>query len=79
VDLWQKYYREPDPAGIRKEVLIPFLSYRIQEIAYGGLNPSASAELRRIARSLKKDPGSSELPPRPELRQEHACSATAAE
>lgn len=44
------------PPGIRREILIPFLSYRIQENAYGGLKPSVRTELRRIAESLKANP-----------------------
>jgi hypothetical protein len=60
-NFWQKLYRRPAPPGIRREVLIPFLAYWIQEIAYGGLKPPIRAELREIAHSLKKDPASSEL------------------
>ena len=53
LDLWQKHYGKPAPAGIRRELLIPFLAYRIQENAYGGLKPSTRSELRRIARGLE--------------------------
>jgi hypothetical protein len=67
-DLWQELYRRPVPSRIRREVLIPFLAYRIQEIAYGGLKSSTRAELRQIARSLKKDPASSELLLRPRIK-----------
>jgi Protein of unknown function (DUF2924) len=54
VDLWQKLYQKAAPQGIRRELLIPFLAYRIQERAYGGLRPSTRSELRRIARELEK-------------------------
>lgn len=33
--------------------MIPFLAYRIQEIAYGGLKPSTRSELRRITRGIE--------------------------
>jgi hypothetical protein len=57
-DLWQKLYQKAAPHGIRRELLIPFLAYRIQEKAYGGLKPSTRSELRRIARELEKSKGS---------------------
>jgi hypothetical protein len=41
--------------------LIPFLAYRIQEKAYGGLKPSTRSELRRIARELEKSKDSPNL------------------
>ncbi|WP_414648594.1 DUF2924 domain-containing protein, partial [Edaphobacter sp.] len=50
LDLWQKLYRRPAPPGIRRELMVPFLAYRMQEDAYGGLKPSTRSELRRIAR-----------------------------
>ena len=54
LELWQKLYHKTAPQGIRRELLIPFLAYRIQEKAYGGLKPSTRSELRRIARELEK-------------------------
>jgi hypothetical protein len=54
LELWQKLYQKAAPQGIRRELLIPFLAYRIQEKAYGGLKPSTRSELRRIARELEK-------------------------
>jgi hypothetical protein len=46
--LWQDLYSRPAPA-LRRELLIPFLAYRVQENAFGGLTPSTANELRRIA------------------------------
>jgi hypothetical protein len=54
LDLWQKLYKKAISPGLRREVMIPFLAYRIQEIAYGGLKTTARTELRRVARSLEK-------------------------
>ena len=54
LEMWQKLYQRAAPPGIRRELLIPFLAYRIQENAYGGLKPSTRSELRRIARDLEK-------------------------
>lgn len=56
LDLWQEVHYKAAPDGLRREILIPFLAYKIQENAYGGLEPSVRAELRRIAQRLKTDP-----------------------
>jgi Protein of unknown function (DUF2924) len=68
LDLWQKLYRRPAPVGLRREVLIPFLAYRIQENTYGGLKPSTRAELRRIARLLEHSHGPAKRPVRARIR-----------
>ena len=60
LEMWQKLYQRAAPTGIRRELLVPFLAYRIQEQAYGGLKPSTRSELRRIARDLEKPTGSNE-------------------
>ena len=52
--LWQKLYGKAAPGGIRREVMTPFLAYKIQEKAYGGLKFSMRSELRRIARGLER-------------------------
>ena len=54
LEMWQRLYQRSGPTGIRRELLVPFLAYRIQEQAYGGLKPSTRSELRRIARDLEK-------------------------
>ena len=61
LDLWQKVYRSAAPQGIRRELMVPFLAYRIQEKAYGGLKPATRCKLRRIARELGKSAASPEL------------------
>src|ERR1700738_2554850 len=53
LELWQKHYGKKPPE-IRRELMVPFLAYRIQEKQYGGLKPSTRSELRRIARGLEK-------------------------
>ena len=61
LDLWQKLYRRAAPQGIRRELMVPFLAYRIQENAYGGLKPATRCKLRRIARELEKSGASPEV------------------
>src|ERR1700690_1379571 len=58
LDLWRKVYGAAAPPGIRRELMVPFLAYRMQEKIHGGLSPSTRAELRRIARDLEKPGGS---------------------
>ena len=50
--LWSHLYRTPAPVNIRREFLVPFLAYKIQEDAYGGLKASVRSELRKIAKQL---------------------------
>jgi hypothetical protein len=66
--LWQELYRKAAPQGMRRELLVPFLAYRIQENAYGGLKPSTRAELRRIARNLDRSKGSAEIRARTRIK-----------
>ena len=68
LDLWQKLYRRPAPRGLRRELLIPFLAYRIQENAYGDLKPSTRAELRRIARLFEPSCGPGKRPVRARIK-----------
>jgi DUF2924 family protein len=55
LDLWQELYKKAAPQGVRREILVPFLAYRIQENAYGGLKPNVVAELHRIAKALDRN------------------------
>jgi hypothetical protein len=48
--------------------MVPFLAYRIQEKAYGGLKTSTRIELRRIARSLEKSAASPKLRIQPRIK-----------
>ena len=53
LDLWQELYGVAPPSGIRREVMIPFLAYRIQENAEGALSASVRAQIKSVARNLK--------------------------
>jgi hypothetical protein len=50
---WQELYGKAPPSGIRREVMIPFLAYRIQENAEGGLSAAVRAQIKSAARSLE--------------------------
>jgi hypothetical protein len=51
--LWQELYGREAPSELRRELLVPFLAYRIQERAFGGLKATTRAELLRIAKGLE--------------------------
>lgn len=54
--LWNELFKGSPPKQVRKEVLIKFLAYRIQEQAYGGLSPFARKRLTELARQLENNP-----------------------
>ena len=56
VQFWEQIIGKPTPAGIRRELLIRVLEFKIREQAYGGLRPHLRAKLREIAQSLEKKP-----------------------
>ena len=57
LEMWQKLYKRSAPSGIRRELMVPLLAYKIQENAYGALKSSTRAQLRRIARDLENPAG----------------------
>jgi hypothetical protein len=68
LDMWQKLYRRAAPNGIRRELMVPFLAYRIQENAFGGLKPAVRKELGRLARHLKNPTAATEPFLRPKIK-----------
>lgn len=48
---WQELYGKTAPSGLRRELMIPFLAYRIQEKAYGGLSSKTRAQLKSVLRN----------------------------
>src|SRR5579862_1244741 len=68
MDLWLRLYGRAAPPGIRRELMIPFLAYRIQEKAYGGLESRTRSELRRVATNIKKSAASPELRVQPKIK-----------
>jgi hypothetical protein len=69
--LWHDLFQNPPHPKLRRELMIPILSYRVQEKALGGLRPSTARRLRAIADehvSGKKSSGTNQLAPRPGTR-----------
>jgi hypothetical protein len=58
VPIWNKHFHAPPPEKLRKELMVPLLSYRIQERAHGGLSLLARSRLMQIAAGLPKGPKS---------------------
>jgi hypothetical protein len=52
VELWKDNFGK-EPGRVRPELMLPILAYRIQERAYGGLSPTATARSQVIATSLR--------------------------
>jgi hypothetical protein len=44
--LWQENFGGPASPGLRRSLILPILAYRIQERAYGGLDPESERRLR---------------------------------
>jgi hypothetical protein len=65
---WQELYGKTPPSGIRREVMIPFLAYRIQENAEGGLSAAARAQIKSVARSLEYARNSPNRSTRPKIK-----------
>jgi hypothetical protein len=55
---WQESFKTPAPDGIRKELMIRMLAYRIQEQAFGGLKPKIRRRLDQMAATVSKRPNS---------------------
>jgi hypothetical protein len=68
LDLWLKLYGRTAPPGIRRELMVPFLAYRMQEKAYGGLKPATRAQLLRIARALENATSTTEWLSKPKIK-----------
>jgi len=60
LEKWRDLYGCEAP-HIRRELMIPFLAYKIQEDALGGLKASTRAELHRIARAMEARPEGANL------------------
>ena len=48
---WQECFSKPAPEGVRMELMVRMLAYRIQEQAFGALNPKIRRRLPGIRTS----------------------------
>ena len=52
LDLWYKSFGRPASPGLRRELMLPILAFRIQELAHGGLRPETKVRLQELRSSL---------------------------
>jgi hypothetical protein len=53
---WQEHFNKPAPEGVRKELLVRMLAYRVQEQAFGGLSVRSRRRLDEMAAAISNDP-----------------------
>jgi len=53
---WQERFNKPAPDGVRKELLVRMLAYRVQEQAFGGLRAGSRRRLDEMAAAISSDP-----------------------
>jgi hypothetical protein len=53
---WQERFNKPAPDGVRKELLVRMLAYRVQEQAFGGLSVRSRRRLDEMAAAISNDP-----------------------
>lgn len=55
-ELWQRFFKRLPPLGMRKELMLRIIAYRLQEQEFGGLNKTSCRRLRELARALAAAP-----------------------
>jgi len=65
--LWKQLFRLTPPRGGRRDLLIRFLAYRMQEQAYGGVSQATRRRLAELARKFETNPNA-ELPGAPRIK-----------
>ena len=51
-DLWQRSFGRPPSPRLRRELMLPILAFRLQEISHGGLTEQTQMNLRATINSL---------------------------
>lgn len=54
-DLWQRLFKTDPPPGMRKELMLRFVAYRMQEQASRSLGDGSHRRLREIANAIEAD------------------------
>ena len=53
-DLWKQFFGSTPPTQLRRDLMIPILSYRIQEQTFGSLSARAQYRLLDLSRAFEK-------------------------
>jgi len=51
-DLWQNSFSRPPSPRLRRELMLPILAFRLQEISHGGLTEQAQRNLKEAISAL---------------------------
>jgi Protein of unknown function (DUF2924) len=51
--LWRELFETDPPTGMRKELMVQFLAYRIQEQAFGSVSGRNLSRLRQLAKAIE--------------------------
>jgi hypothetical protein len=51
--LWNELFHNQPPQQLRRNLMVPILGYRLQELSLGSLTPSAIRKLSQTAESIK--------------------------
>ena len=62
--LWKQFFHSAPSSQLRRDLMIPILSYRIQEQAFGSLSARARERLRQLSRAFEngRDPSAASAP-----------------
>lgn len=66
-ELWRRVFDRPAPAGLRRELMVRILGYRLQERAFGGLSRDAQRRLGQLAKMFATNPNAA-LPNVPAIK-----------
>jgi hypothetical protein len=63
-DLWKQFFHSAPSSQLRRDLMVPILSYRIQEQAFGSLSARTQERLRQLSRAFEKggDPTAARAP-----------------
>jgi hypothetical protein len=64
---WRGLYKTQPPASLSRELLLRAVTYRMQEVALGGLRPPRERQLRQMAQQFNRM-GAANTPRHPELK-----------
>jgi hypothetical protein len=63
-DLWKQFFHSAPSSELRRDLMIPILSYRMQEQEFGSLSARAQERLRQLSRAFEnsRDPHAASAP-----------------
>jgi hypothetical protein len=64
-DLWKQFFHSDPSTQLRRDLMIPILAYRMQELAFGSLSARIRERLRQLSRAFEEgsDPTAAGAPP----------------